>query len=340
MEAVKMEAAKETIVVRDLVKKFRVPAKTVNNTFFGNIKNMLYRKWEEKTILKKLNFTVNEGEFVGYVGPNGAGKSTTIKLMTGILSPDSGEIKVLGYTPFRQRYDYSYNIGVVFGQRSLLEFDIPVIESLKLYKDVYELSQKDFDSRLDYFSKALKIDEFLHIPVRKLSLGQRMRCEIAASFLHNPKVVFLDEPTIGLDALAKEEIRNFLRKINRENKTTIILTTHDMEDIEQTCKRIIIIDDGRIIFDNSIEKLKKEFVKHKRVEVEYTRVLDKRKLAAVLKKTTITEKRENYLDLKVELSKHKVPKVVDSLLECLDVRDLVVHSPRLESIIKEIYGRK
>ena len=332
--------AEDVIVVRDLVKTFRVPAKQAANSFLSNVKNLLYRKWEDKTVLKSLNFTVKEGEFVGYVGPNGAGKSTSIKLLTGILSPTSGEARVLGFVPFKQRYDYSYNIGVVFGQRSLLEFDIPVIESFKLYKDVYELSRKDFEARLDYFSKALKIDEFLHIPVRKLSLGQRMRCEIAASFLHNPKVVFLDEPTIGLDAIAKEEIRNFLKKINKENKTTIILTTHDMEDIEQTCERIIVIDEGKIIFDNSIKKLKKEYVKHKRVEVDYSEVLNKSKLAAVLKKTTITERREGYMDLRIDITKHKVPAIVDDLLECLDVHDLAVHSPRLESVIKEIYGRK
>src|SRR3989344_4761496 len=191
---------KRVISVKNLKKKFKVPIKTKSN-FIHKIIEIFYKKYETKEILHGINFEVNRGEFIGYLGPNGAGKSTTIKIMTGILIPDSGKIDILGFNPSKQRYKYTFNIGAVFGHKSLLWYDIPVIESFKLYKDVYELNEKEFNERLNFFIDKLKLDKYLHIPVRKLSLGERMRCEIAASLLHNPKIVFLDEPTIGLDVV-------------------------------------------------------------------------------------------------------------------------------------------
>ncbi len=325
------------IELKNIEKDFKIPEKTENPTFLQKVKGIFYRKWITKKILHNINLEVFPGEFVGYVGPNGAGKSTTIKILTGVLTPSRGRVKVAGYVPYEDRYNYTYNIGVVFGHRSLLEFDIPVIDSFYLYKDIYELSNKDFKERMDYFSKILKIDELLHIPVRKLSLGQRMRCEIAASLLHKPKVIFLDEPTIGLDAIAKEEIREFLTKINKTEKTTVVLTTHDMEDIEALCERIVIIDEGRVIYDGNLEELKKKFIKHKTIEFEFSEIKNKRNFNFLLRKLDVVEKRKNFMHLRVDITKYEVPKIINELMGSCEVVDLLVHEPKLEHIIKEIY---
>ena len=325
------------ISVKNLVKEFRVPVREKGEGRWSAVMSTFFRKWESVQVLKSISFDVEEGEFVGYVGPNGAGKSTTIKILTGILSPSSGEVRVLGFSPQRDRYKYSYNIGVVFGQRTLLDFDIPVINSFKLYRDIYELSSREFEERLDYFSKILKIDEFMHIPVRKLSLGQRMRAEIVTSFLHRPKVVFLDEPTIGLDAVAKEEVRGFLRRINRDEKVTIILTTHDMDDIEQTCERILMIDAGKIIFDGPLSRMKKEFMLHKRIEFAYDRIVNQRLFDSLLGKAKVETSGQNRLAFMVDTRQQDIPRFVDELLSSAEITDLSVHEPRLESIIREIY---
>ena len=325
------------IKINNVSKDFRVPEKVTKSTFLHKLKSVFYRKWLITRVLHDVSFDVNEGEFVGYVGPNGAGKSTTIKLLTGVLTPSSGEISVLGFNPTKQRYQYTYNIGVVFGQKSLLDFDLPVIDSFLLYKDVYELSETDFKERLDFFSQILKIDELFHIPVRKLSLGQRMRCEIAASLLHKPKVVFLDEPTIGLDAIAKEEIRNFLREINKKEKVTIILTTHDMDDIEALCNRIIVLDKGKIIYDGEIGPMKKRFIKHKTIEFELEEVRNKKKYESILEKASSVKKEGRWVSIALPIEKYRIGKIVESLLSSCDVHDLKVHEPNLEAVIREIY---
>lgn len=327
------------IKVNHLVKDFKVPKKQLNPGLGQKVLSVFYREWETKRALKQVSFEVKQGEFVGYVGPNGAGKSTTIKILTGVLTPTEGEVQVAGFVPYKQRYEYTYHIGVVFGNRSLLEFDIPVIDSFRLYRDIYELNPKAFQERLEFFSEILKIDQFLHIPVRKLSLGERMRCEIAASLLHKPQVVFLDEPTIGLDVLAKEEVRNFLTRINQEDKTTIMLTTHDMSDIEALCDRIFIIDEGSIIYDGSLTEMKRKYVQWKRIEFEYHGVKNPLLLKEVLKKTRVLEQTQNFVSLEVNLLEQDVPEIIGGLLNSLDISDLNVQEPRLESVIKEIYRR-
>ncbi len=325
------------IEVKNLCKTFKVPAKNKKPTIIDKIISIFYRKWENVDILKSLSFSVKPGEFVGYVGKNGAGKSTTIKCLAGILTPTSGSVRVIGFNPIKDRYKYTYNIGAVFGQRRLLEYHIPVKDSLEIFKEIYELSDKEFKERIKYFSKILKIDKLLHIPVRKLSLGERMRCEIAAALLHKPKVVFLDEPTIGLDAIAKEEIRNFLKRINREEKTTIILTTHDMDDIEEMCERIILIDNGEKLYDGSLYKLKEKFIRWKALEFEFIRIKDKKSFERLLKKTILRERRGNYIRLNVDRRKYNIPEIVSEIMECCEVTDLTIKEPRLEVIIKEIY---
>ena len=221
----------------------------------GAFLDLFHREYRTLKAVDGIDFFVEEGEMVGYIGANGAGKSTTIKMLTGILVPTAGEVRVNGYIPHKDRERYTQQIGVVFGQRSQLWWDIAVIESYRLLRRIYHVPEKDFRNRLDMFNDILGLADFLHLPVRKLSLGQKMRCELAAALLHNPRLLFLDEPTIGLDVLAKARIRDFLKDINREFKTTVILTTHDLGDIEALCPRVAIIDRGRMLFDDAVENL-------------------------------------------------------------------------------------
>lgn len=241
------------IEARGLSKEFRIFRR--REGVLGAFRDLFQRDYKTLTAVGGIDFVVDKGEMVGYIGANGAGKSTTIKMLTGILVPTSGSVVVNGYVPHRDREIYTRGIGVVFGQRSQLWWDIAVIESFKLLRRIYDVSKTDFDQRLKRFNEMLELDSFLHLPVRKLSLGQRMRCDLVAALLHNPAILFLDEPTIGLDVLAKARIRDFLKEINREYQTTVILTTHDLGDIEALCPRVAIIDKGKMLFDASLEDL-------------------------------------------------------------------------------------
>ena len=217
------------------------------------------REYETLKALNNISFQIKEGEMVGYIGPNGAGKSTTIKIMSGILNPDSGKCIINGKIPWKNRIEYVRDIGVVFGQRTQLWWDVPVIDSFFLLKDIYRIENSIFKRNKDMLIQLLDINDIVKIPTRQLSLGQRMRCEIAASLLHSPKILFLDEPTIGLDAISKLTVRNFINTINKENNTTIILTTHDMQDIEALTNRIILIGKGKVLLDGKLESLKHKF---------------------------------------------------------------------------------
>ncbi|MBN2375018.1 MAG: ATP-binding cassette domain-containing protein [Sedimentisphaerales bacterium] len=283
-------------------------------------------------MINDISFDIKEGAFVGYIGPNGAGKSTTIKLLTGILHPSAGDIRVLDFNPQKDRYQYTYNIGVVFGQRSLLEYDIPVIDSFLLYRAIYELPEKDFQQRLTEFTQLLELDDLLHIPVRKLSLGQRMRCEIVASLLHKPRVIFLDEPTIGLDALSKHEIRNFLRRINQQEKVTIILTTHDMDDIEELCERIIFINVGNIIYDGPLKTLKNNYATHKDVEIVFDNPITVPPPFEPLLKSV------DHNIYTFSLERRDTARLIPHLLELGNAKDVSIHEPRLEDVVKIIYS--
>ncbi|MDR2605869.1 MAG: ATP-binding cassette domain-containing protein [Oscillospiraceae bacterium] len=221
--------------------------------------SLFHREYSEVRALNGVSFDAAEGEIVGYIGPNGAGKSTSIKVMSGILVPDSGECEVLGFTPWKQRREYVRHIGVVFGQRTQLWWDVPIIDSFELLRDIYKVPQGEYKRNLDMLTETIGLQEFIHTPLRQLSLGQRMRAEIAASLLHSPKVLFLDEHTIGLDALGKLAVRQFIRDINAETKLTVILTTHDMNDIEALTDRVILIGRGQILRDGSFAGIKREF---------------------------------------------------------------------------------
>ncbi|MDN5293110.1 MAG: viologen exporter family transport system ATP-binding protein [Eubacteriales bacterium] len=245
------------INVRNLTKEFKIYHH--REGVIGAIKDLFHREYRIIRAVDGINMTIEPGEIVGYIGANGAGKSTTIKMLTGILVPTAGEVVVNGFVPYRDREEYTRHIGVVFGQRSQLWWDIAVLESLKLLRRIYRVPEKAFRERLAFFDDLLGLGEFLHLPVRRLSLGQRMRCELAAALLHNPPLLFLDEPTIGLDVLAKARIREFLLQVNREFGTTILLTTHDLKDIEALCPRVIIIDKGRILYDGGREDLLRQW---------------------------------------------------------------------------------
>jgi ABC-2 type transport system ATP-binding protein len=235
------------IEVRDLRKVFRSAKRQPG--IAGTLRTLFSREYVDKVAVTGVTMSLEPGELVGYIGPNGAGKSTTIKMLTGILVPTSGLVRVAGVVPYEQRTRNAANIGVVFGQRSQLYWDLPLIESFELLRAIYGIPRERYRANLDHFVALLEMGDFLGTPVRQLSLGQRMRGDFAAAMLHDPKVVFLDEPTIGLDVVAKESIRTFIAEVNRERGTTFILTTHDLADVERLCRRIVLIDDGRLIFD-------------------------------------------------------------------------------------------
>src|SRR5579863_6481946 len=235
------------IEVAELSKEFRTFRRRPG--VMGALQNLFVREYVTVHAVDRVSFTIEPGEMVGYIGANGAGKSTTIKVLTGILVPTSGRVIANGFVPYRDRRRYTRSLGVVFGQRTQLWWDIAVIESFKLIKEIYQIPDADYRRRLDVFCDILGLKDYLATPVRKLSLGERMRCDLAASLLHNPPLLFLDEPTIGLDVVAKEHIREFLKEINRTERTTVLLTTHDLSDIEELSQRILIIDKGKILFD-------------------------------------------------------------------------------------------
>lgn len=243
------------IEVKNLTKTYRVSRRDAG--FFAAVKALGKRETECVKALDNISFTVNPGEIVGYIGPNGAGKSSTVKILSGILTPDSGEVLVNGRIPWKQRKKHVSEIGVVFGQRTQLWWDVPVIDSFALLKDIYKTDDAVYNRNLSLLTERLDLSKLLRTPTRQLSLGQRMRCEIAASLLHDPKILFLDEPTIGLDAVSKIAIRAFIRELNREKGTTVILTTHDMQDIEALAGRILLIGGGRILMDGTFEDVKK-----------------------------------------------------------------------------------
>lgn len=221
------------------------------------IKNIIYPDFKDFIAVDDMSFFIRKGDIVGYIGPNGAGKSTTIKMLTGILMPNSGMIKVFGKDPLKYRKENSKHIGVVFGQKSQLWWDIPAIESLELLKEIYKVPDCDFKDRVEKYADMLQVKEFLNLPVRQMSLGQRMKCDLIAALIHDPSILFLDEPTIGLDVATKDRLREFILELNRTKKVTVFLTTHDMQDVEKLCNRVILINHGRMLYDGDLESVKK-----------------------------------------------------------------------------------
>ena len=304
----------------------------------GNIKDLFQREYKEIKAVDGISFEVKPGELLGFIGPNGAGKSTTIKMLTGILKPTSGRIEVAGFEPFSQRREYTKKIGVVFGQRTQLWWDIAVIESFNLLAKIYAVSKSDYENRLNILKEILGLSEFLHTPVRKLSLGQRMRCDLAASLLHNPPLLFLDEPTIGLDLVAKDSIREFLHRINKEFGTTILLTTHDLKEIEQLCSRIIIIDKGHLIYNGSIEKIRNMPGLKRHLLVDFPGAAPLEELRSAFN-SRVTFTKESERRLIADFDPHNMPTVelIKEVVKGYDISDLTVTEPSIEDVISKIY---
>ncbi|WP_108672437.1 ABC transporter ATP-binding protein [Peribacillus acanthi] len=296
-------------------------------------KALFYREHTIIPALTDISFSIEPGEIVGYIGPNGAGKSTTIKVMSGILVPDRGSCSIMGYTPWEDRVQYVKNIGVVFGQRSQLWWDVPVIDSFELLRDIYKIPQKEYENNLHLLVEALELQEILNSPVRQLSLGQRMRCEIAASLLHSPQILFLDEPTIGLDAVSKIAVRQFIKRINQERGVTIILTTHDMSDIEALAERVILIGKGRLLYDGNLEELRSRFGTIKTITVDY----QENKNPFEIPGTQLLSWSPERAVLCVDTEKILTSEVITYLSRRLDLIDVAIEARPIEDIIVQLY---
>ena len=281
------------------------------------LKHLFHREYVVKKAVDDISFTIQKGEIVGFIGPNGAGKSTTIKMLSGILYPDGGSVMIDGFIPYKQRKQYVKNIGVVFGQKSQLNWDLPLIESFELMRYIYKIPKALYEENLQTFTELLEMGEFIHQPVRQLSLGQRMRGDIVAALLHSPEIVFFDEPTIGLDVVAKEKIRNFIKYMNEMRQTTIIFTTHDMQDIEKVCQRLIIIDAGKKVYDGSIQGIKNRYVSIKHIEL--------------LMEDGSREVRT------FDTEKQPMNQIMSTIFADSQVKDISICEPDIDEIIRDIY---
>ena len=323
----------------NLVKEFRTFQR--REGLWGSVRDLFSRNYTRLKAVDSVTFTLRPGDMVGYIGPNGAGKSTSVKMLTGILVPTSGSVAANGFTPYRERMAYTRTIGAVFGQRTQLWWDIAVVESFRLLKRIYDVSDRDYEARMTRFDEILEIKRYLHQPVRKLSLGERMRCDLVAALLHNPPLLFLDEPTIGLDLLAKESIREFLKEVNRDFGTTILLTTHDLSDIEELCSRLMIIDRGRILFDGPLAHLKRMLWRQNQIRFE----LKEREQAAMIEQVELPNvDRERIDELTYRFSYNRdnytSGEVIRRVVAAVDVREIFMAEESIEQIVKRIYTER
>lgn len=308
----------------------------------GAIKGLFTREKVRKVAVDNVSFHIKKGEIVGYIGSNGAGKSTTIKMMTGILKPTSGTCLVGGIDPSKERKANAQQIGVVFGQRTQLWWDLPLSESFVVLKEIYGVSDKHFEERMKFLNEVLGLEDFIHSTVRTLSLGQRMRADLAAALLHNPKVLYLDEPTIGLDVVVKDKIRQAIKDINQKYETTVVLTTHDLGDIEELCNRIIIIDNGKLIYDGTVEELRDKFGIKRTIEIEVKNV-DKIKDINYNQYFNLREEdltldiNGNNLNFSFNKNLIEVSKIISKFMSDTEVKDIKIKETDLAEIVKEIY---
>jgi len=300
----------------------------------GALKGLASRKYREIRALDKISFTMDTGELVGYIGPNGAGKSTTVKVLSGILVPDSGTVEILGRVPWKDRIEHVRRIGVVFGQRTQLWWDLPVVESFDLLKDIYMVGDGSYESTREELIEILRLSEFLNTPVRQLSLGQRMRCDLAASLLHSPELLFLDEPTIGLDAVSKLAVREFIKKVNVERGVTVILTTHDMDDIEVLCNRVMVIGHGKILSDGTLDDLRARVTSERRLIIHF----DTADIDFSDPKVEVVERDGSRVVLKFDPEKIPAHELISGIASKYPVRDLFIEHPPIEEVIAKLYG--
>lgn len=326
------------IKVENLTKEFKMSKKYPG--FKGAIKSFFSNEYTHKLAVDSISFEIHKGEIVGYIGANGAGKSTTIKMMTGILTPTSGNVTVNGLVPYEEREKNAKNIGVVFGQKTQLWWDLPISETFTLLKDIYDVSDEDFEERMKFLKELLGLEEFFLNPVRTLSLGQRMRADLAAALIHNPKIIYLDEPTIGLDVVVKEKVRQAIKDINEKYGTTIILTTHDLDDIEELCNRIIVIDKGKKIYDGEIQGIKDKFGYLTTVEAQIKgniSVEDLKFKEIVEDDDFKVEIKENKLAVTFNRNKISSGDIISEVIKEVKVIDFVVKETSIEDIVKKIY---
>lgn len=318
------------IELKNINKTFKVAKR--NAGFSEAVKALFKKEYTYINALQDVSFIIDDGEMVGYIGPNGAGKSSTIKIMSGILTPDSGECLINGRTPWKERIAHVQDIGVVFGQRSQLWWDVPVVDSFELIRDIYKVDDAQYKKTYSQLVELLNISEIVKTPARQLSLGQRMRCEIAASLLHSPKILFLDEPTIGLDAVSKIAVREFIKTINRENKTTVILTTHDMQDIEALTERILLIGKGRILLDGSLTELKTRNSTHKTLTVDYTG-----EKLPIAEHMTVVKDLNGHAEIIIDTAYLTVSQAISYISSKVEVKDISVIGETVDEMVVSLY---
>lgn len=320
------------IRVKNLKKYYQVHQKEPG--LLGSLKSLFTRKYYDVKAVDGVSFEIAEGELVGFIGPNGAGKTTTLKVLSGLLYPTSGEVRVLGFEPFLRQTDFQKQFSLVMGQKNQLWWDLPAIESFILNKAIYEVSDEQYDKVVHELSEMLEIQDILKIQVRKLSLGQRMKCELVASLLHSPKVMFLDEPTIGLDVVAQKKMRDFLKGYNQKYNATIILTSHYMGDVKELCERVIIIDRGVILYDGPLDRVVEKFAPHKIIKVDFDKEVDPNKLSSIGKVIEFGK-----LNAVIHVRKADVSKKSGMLLGRFPVADLTIEEPPIEEIIRNLFDK-
>jgi ABC-2 type transport system ATP-binding protein len=318
------------ISISHLSKYYRVHQKEAG--LGGSLKSLVHRTYFDAKAVDDISFTINEGEFIGFIGPNGAGKTTTLKCLSGLLYPTNGEIDVLGYTPFQRKHAFLKQIALVMGQKNQLWWDLPASDSFLLNKEIYEISDKAYYQTLEELTELLEVKHILNVQVRKLSLGQRMKCELIAALLHKPKVLFLDEPTIGLDVVMQQKLRDFVKEYNKRYNATILLTSHYMKDVEQLCDRVIIIDHGKVLYDGALSDIVKKYAKQKTISIAFEKEVDPKKLESLGKVIS-------YDGLKVALSvsRNRSSQTAAKLLAHFPVEDLNIEEPSMEEIIQDVF---
>ncbi|RJX37531.1 ATP-binding cassette domain-containing protein [Paenibacillus pinisoli] len=325
------------ISVNNLTKQFQRPIR--QEGFTGAVKDLFHRQYEYKTAVNDISFQINQGEIVGYLGPNGAGKSTTIKMMVGILVPTAGSVTVNELIPYKNRKIHAKNIGVVFGQRTQLWWDIPVTESLLLMKYMYKIPNDQYRKNIELFSDILDLHEFKNTAVRQLSLGQRMRADLCAALLHDPKILFLDEPTIGLDVVVKEKIREFIKEINKVRQTTVVLTTHDMDDVEKLCSRVIVIDHGQIMYDGNISHLKDKYGSDEIITIEPEHNHDLISLRDKLLSLNVMDTKIKDLKLQITYNKGDINsmQILSKIMSESSIIDFTIQPCEIDEVIRRMY---
>jgi len=321
------------ISVNKLSKYFRSYKKEAGIT--GSFKSLFHREYFDSKAVDNISFSIEEGELVGFIGPNGAGKTTTLKCLSGLLYPTKGEISVLGYKPFDRSPDFLRQISLVMGQKNQLWWDLPPTETFLLNKEIYQVDDKKYKQIIDEVVELLQVSDIVNIQVRKLSLGQRMKCELIASLIHQPKILFLDEPTIGLDVVMQKNLRKFVKEYNKRYKATIILTSHYMGDVEELCKRIIIIDHGKIVYDGGLSEIVKKYAINKQLTIIFNKPVEKEKLIQ-LGEVKSYEPLKVKLDVPIKQSRQVAAKILSSF----PVEDINIEDPEIETIIRYIFSQK